>query len=39
VGVSASATEDPQMSLLEMTVPRLYYMLTTMPGLTPATAN
>jgi protease-4 len=39
VGAGASITDDPQMSLLEMTVPRVYYMLTTLPGLRPATAH
>ncbi len=29
--------KDPQMQLLEMTVPQVYYMLTTLPGLTPMT--
>jgi protease-4 len=32
---AASATVNPQQSLLELTVPRAYYMLTTLPGLTP----
>ena len=35
VGMKAVAAVDPQMSMLEMTVPRAYYMLTTVPGLTP----
>lgn len=34
VGVSASVEADAQMSLLQMTVPRAYYMLTTLPGFT-----
>ena len=33
-GVSVNA-KDSQMQLLEMTVPRAYYMLTTLPGITP----
>ena len=35
VGLSMETAVDPQTSLLEMTVPRAYYMLTTVPGLTP----
>ncbi len=35
VGVNTVTAVDPQTSLLEMTVPRAYYMLTTVPGLTP----
>ena len=35
VGVNRATAVDPQTSLLEMTVPRAYYMLTTVPGLTP----
>ena len=35
VGVNTVTAVDPRTSLLEMTVPRAYYMLTTVPGLTP----
>ncbi len=35
IGVStATASVDPQQALLELAVPRAYYMLTTIPGLT-----
>ena len=39
VGVGAGARQDPQMSVLEMTVPRVYYMLTTLPGITPLSSE
>ena len=39
VGVDAAVRVDPQMSILEMTVPRAYYMLTTLPGITPVAAR